>query len=312
MKTRLDRGSAVPLYHQIAERIRYRIATARLRPGDQLPPVREAAGIWGVNLHTVRRAYQELAAAGLLEIRPPHAARVVAPSRAAGASGRKLERFLDGVVERAAREHALTPGALANLLVERSADGPRASGPVHVVECSELQASGHAREIEATWDVRALPWSLARTGEPPPGPLVATYFHYNDVRVRWPRRAPDVHFAGIRPDPAILDRLPRPSRGRRLALSLCELDRPLAEAVAADLAQILPPERYRVVPEVVRDPGARLTGRGRTPLLFPPRVWKDLSETDRDHERAVAVTYVFEPDELEALGRRFGWRRRRS
>ena len=37
MQPTVNRSSPIPLYHQIAEALRYQIATARLRSGDSLP-----------------------------------------------------------------------------------------------------------------------------------------------------------------------------------------------------------------------------------------------------------------------------------
>ena len=84
MAQRPDRDSPVPLYHQIVETLRYRIATGRLRAGDALPTLREAAKHWGVNLHTVRRAYGELADLRWVVIRRPQGAFVSVVPAAAG------------------------------------------------------------------------------------------------------------------------------------------------------------------------------------------------------------------------------------
>lgn len=60
---RLD--SPLPLVDQIAAALRNAIALRKLRPGDELPPVRQLAADLGVNLNTVARAYQALEAEGL-------------------------------------------------------------------------------------------------------------------------------------------------------------------------------------------------------------------------------------------------------
>jgi len=57
------------LYERIASEILRRVAAGELRPGDRLPPIRQAAGEWGVNLNTVARAYAALAERGILETR---------------------------------------------------------------------------------------------------------------------------------------------------------------------------------------------------------------------------------------------------
>src|SRR5689334_2521469 len=57
------------LYERIAADILGRVASGALRPGDRLPPIRQAAGEWGVNLNTVAKAYAALAERGILETR---------------------------------------------------------------------------------------------------------------------------------------------------------------------------------------------------------------------------------------------------
>src|SRR4051794_25246789 len=60
---------ADPLYERIAGDILRRVASGELQPGDRLPPIRQAAGTWGVNLNTVARAYALLADRGIVEAR---------------------------------------------------------------------------------------------------------------------------------------------------------------------------------------------------------------------------------------------------
>lgn len=63
----LDRGSATPLYQQIAEQIKAEIAGGRLPPGAQLPTVRQLASALAVTRLTVQSAYAELQSAGWVE-----------------------------------------------------------------------------------------------------------------------------------------------------------------------------------------------------------------------------------------------------
>ncbi|MEE9219042.1 MAG: PLP-dependent aminotransferase family protein [Acidobacteriota bacterium] len=57
----------VPVYHSIAEELRQRIHDGRLRPGEQLPSVREQARLLSVNRMTVAHAYRTLAHEGLVQ-----------------------------------------------------------------------------------------------------------------------------------------------------------------------------------------------------------------------------------------------------
>jgi len=64
---RLDGNSGVPVYRQIMDQVRSGMAIGALRPGDQLPTVRQLAVDLSVNPNTVVRAYRELELGGLLE-----------------------------------------------------------------------------------------------------------------------------------------------------------------------------------------------------------------------------------------------------
>jgi len=59
----------VPIYLQIVNQVKYRVASGRLRPGEQLPPVRRLAEDLLINPNTVARAYRELEAAKVLTTR---------------------------------------------------------------------------------------------------------------------------------------------------------------------------------------------------------------------------------------------------
>ncbi|MCC7367850.1 MAG: GntR family transcriptional regulator [Chloroflexi bacterium] len=75
------------LYERIAAEILRRVASGKLRPGDRLPPIRQAAGEWGVNLNTVARAYAALAERGILETRAGGGTVVARTSATSAADG---------------------------------------------------------------------------------------------------------------------------------------------------------------------------------------------------------------------------------
>jgi GntR family transcriptional regulator len=66
---RVDRGSGVPAYLQLARQVREALRLGWLTPGDRLPTVREVVSTSGVNPNTVLKAYRELEFAGLVEAR---------------------------------------------------------------------------------------------------------------------------------------------------------------------------------------------------------------------------------------------------
>lgn len=59
----------ITLAHQLKQQITWLIAAGKLEAGTLLPSVRQLAHHLGINLHTVRNAYQMLEAAGLVETR---------------------------------------------------------------------------------------------------------------------------------------------------------------------------------------------------------------------------------------------------
>jgi GntR family transcriptional regulator len=65
----IDPRDPTPIYAQLERGLRAAIATGRVRPGDQLPTVREMAVDLRVNANTVARVYAELERAGVLETR---------------------------------------------------------------------------------------------------------------------------------------------------------------------------------------------------------------------------------------------------
>jgi putative molybdopterin biosynthesis protein len=76
-------------YREICAELATRISAGDLRPGDELPGVRELARRWGTAASTVSHAQRELADAGLIELADRRRARI-APDAALAA-----RRFLD-------------------------------------------------------------------------------------------------------------------------------------------------------------------------------------------------------------------------
>src|SRR5918995_4449863 len=65
----IDARDKTPIYAQLERGLRAAMATSRLRPGDQLPTVRQLAVELKVNANTVARVYAELERAGVIETR---------------------------------------------------------------------------------------------------------------------------------------------------------------------------------------------------------------------------------------------------
>lgn len=65
----IDVRDRTPIYAQLDRALRASIASGRLRPGDQLPTVRQLAVELRINANTVARVYAELERSGVIETR---------------------------------------------------------------------------------------------------------------------------------------------------------------------------------------------------------------------------------------------------
>ena len=66
MQLHVSTGDGVPIYLQIANQVKYLVASGRLAPGDEVPPIRVLAHQLLVNPNTVARAYLELEREGVV------------------------------------------------------------------------------------------------------------------------------------------------------------------------------------------------------------------------------------------------------
>jgi GntR family transcriptional regulator len=296
IRLHLDRSSPTPLYHQIVQAIRWKIGTGALRAGDVLPPLRDAAGQWEVNYHTVRRAYQELAEEGWVESVQGAGTRVAEALPRTRENRRGLDRWIDGIIDVGTERFGLSVTDLARLIQAR-----QGVSRVVMVECNTHQAAALARQLEDAWLIEAIPWDL-HAEEPPRLPLIGTYFHHAEIRRKWPHRVGDMHFVAVRTDPALRDRLEAAAGPGSHVLRLVEQDPATAREMAAGVTELLP-ERFSVEP-VVGNPETLLSSLGEKELLLiAPRLWEQLPDHVRSDERVFDVQPTIVPEDLRRVWR---------
>jgi GntR family transcriptional regulator len=66
MQLHISPSDGVPIYMQIVNQVKYLAASGRLKPGEEMPPIRVLADKLVVNPNTVARAYRELELAGVV------------------------------------------------------------------------------------------------------------------------------------------------------------------------------------------------------------------------------------------------------
>ena len=140
MYIRIERGSSAPISRQIAEQIRAQCLAGVLKPGRCLPSVRQLASEIAVNVNTIVRVYERLAAEGLVELRhgDGRSIRSIAfafeHGQAQGAFGPPHGRgardhtLLPEIEAQEARGRKQSPSPIRGLVILR-ANGGRSSGP---------------------------------------------------------------------------------------------------------------------------------------------------------------------------------------
>lgn len=76
MLIKINFDSLIPIYQQLKDQIIIGIAKGDLEPNESLPSVRQLASDLDVNLHTIRKAYNQLKSEGYLTINRRKGARV--------------------------------------------------------------------------------------------------------------------------------------------------------------------------------------------------------------------------------------------
>ncbi len=114
----ISQADARPMYLQIMEQIKQRVAVGDWSPGHELPSIRQLAIDLKVSVITVKRAYLELEREGVISTRQGKGSFV---AEKAGLGPRLLEQDLERHLDHAARLAAqlgLTPEELAARLRE--------------------------------------------------------------------------------------------------------------------------------------------------------------------------------------------------
>lgn len=124
----IQTGSSEPIYRQLIDHVRRRVASGQIKAGDEIPSVRDLAQRLAVHPMTISKAYSLLEAEGLLERRRGLAMRVAAQHQAARPADERIA-LLRPVLARAAaeaRQLQLPPHTVLQLLQDiLDEDDPR-------------------------------------------------------------------------------------------------------------------------------------------------------------------------------------------
>ena len=114
MRIRLNHHSGEPIYRQIVEQIKYRVAAGQLNGEDQLPSIRSLAEQLKINPRTVVKAYEELQHAGLVVVQ--HGRGVFVTDRRGATPAAMRRRAIEDMARRMLSEVSRMGGDLDEVL----------------------------------------------------------------------------------------------------------------------------------------------------------------------------------------------------
>lgn len=121
MQLHISTGDGVPIYLQIANQVKYLIASGRLEAGNEIPPIRILARQLLVNPNTVARAYLELEREGVVQKR--HGSGTYISENGSPLARKERLKIISERVDALlaeARHLEVEPQALLQLIKERS------------------------------------------------------------------------------------------------------------------------------------------------------------------------------------------------
>ena len=150
----IDRQTVIPVHEQIKNQIRLALAIGELHPGDYLPSIRRADSRLHVGLATIRRAYEELADAGIVTLERGRGAFVSKDASTASADSpidqfEEIFQFLSGDLKR----RKLVPSTFARFLFSRTLQAEQKRPSIAVIEESATLTSDYVEQLGQAWQL---------------------------------------------------------------------------------------------------------------------------------------------------------------
>ncbi len=270
--------------------ITYEIATGVFLPDQKLPTIREAVQRWQMDHRLVLKAYKRLERLGLVKSAPRSGYFV-----AVGTSHEIISRHrfeLQSMFERISGEISqstkLSILGTFRYLAHLAEIQARANPEVVFVECTSIQASGHAEEITHTLSIPCLPMTIDQIG----GKLnripqqvktvLVTGFHFAEFQKWRACKRFNLLSVPIQVDPKLVQH-----KGEQAILF--ESEQSQAEHMGADMQQYLQSAKIRT--KVVSDIESALSDlfknrkqESKIRAYLSPRLWGEVSQDWRDHE----------------------------
>lgn len=184
----IDRNSSVPLHEQIKDRVKVGLALGTLRPGDNLPSIRQLEAKIQVGTAVIRKAYRDLAAMDILDLQHGRGVYIKdGVHRQAAATVREYEVLCNQVYRELDRAN-LVPSSFARFLHGRILDAERQTPSVAFVEDSKTLSADHAAQLGQEWQIPISAFSLTELRDLPAVQraelrrVLTSYYHVDEVR----------------------------------------------------------------------------------------------------------------------------------
>jgi DNA-binding transcriptional regulator YhcF (GntR family) len=268
LRHRLRPDDPTPLFHQLANALRWEIGMGRLSVDTTLPTIHELADAVGVHYHTARRAYHQLAVDGVLVSRRGSGTRLVASARA---------------------EAPIGPSRVPE-----------------VVECNLTEAAQLARQVRRRFGIATVARVIDGLPGTATAPVLTTTFHAAEVADRLGGTSSLVHALPVVLDPSSVDAVVE--RMRRLNLHrlvVVERDVGTGDGLAKEIGKQV---GNRFVASVADPEWFHAAAPADDHLvLLSPRVWDAEPDSLHDLPNVMTVRFVFDEIALDAVARHHGW-----
>ncbi len=281
----------------VCSNITYEIATGLFLPGQKLPTVREAVQRWQIDHRLVLKAYKRLEQLGLVKCvsRSGYYVSVGTSHQIITKHRFELEAMFAEMSKEISKSTNLSILGTFRYLANLAEIQARASPESVFVECTSIQAAGHANEVTNTLSVPCLPMTvdqidgkLSRIPRQVKTVLV-TGFHFAEFESWRTSKRFNLLSVPIEVSPE----LKQPGKGEEAVVF--ESNESQAEHMNADLRKYLQSTKTRI--EVVSDTDSALSdlfGRKRRPKIrayLSPRLWGQLSSDWRNHENVEQIRF---------------------
>ena len=177
--------SDLPAHAQIKEQVKVALALGKLQPGDVLPSIRSVEKELGIGRMLVRKAYQQLEHAGIVETTHGKGTVVADVAGSNGHLAQKADRLVDRFVEELNRE-GLEPLSFSRLFRQRLLAHDALKPRFYFIDASESLGHELAEQIQARLDIQISSWSMqkleARKEELGQATLLCSYYYLENVK----------------------------------------------------------------------------------------------------------------------------------